>query len=314
MSAHYDSNLEHPSPEALDNILIISARGGYSMEAHKDLGYNVLPPFRDTTLIGRIVREAWFRLPLHNSPLYTPITSDPTCIIVHDPQITREYLQWLQQQFPSAKINYLYWNLVGKARHLTPDKLPKGIIAWTYDERDARTYGINLLDSLGFPTMYAKSNQRADFDLVFVGADKGRAEFLFELQRDLEGLGLSTDFHITADGRFSKRRSFYSKRMPYSEVLDLISRSRAILNVCDSRQLGATLRDYESIFTKTKLVTNNHNARNFRFYKPENVFILGEQPLSDLPYFLQTPFSPIDEVILQSCTLNAHLNQIYNAS
>lgn len=311
MASSYDRNLEAPSQEVLDNTLIISARGGYSIDAHKDLGYQVVPPYCDKTLAGRVAREAWIRTPLPDSFWYTPIAQDPKCIIVHDPLITRHYLRWLQTRFPKAKINYLYWNLVGKARHLLPEELPEGIIGWTYDERDAKEHNIELLDTLGFPTLYIGDKRSPDFDLIFVGADKGRAEHLLNLQKEIESLGLTTDFRIMPDGRFSKKKKYYSERMPYKDVIDLVCRSRAVLNICNPQQLGATLRDYEATFNGVKLVTNNTNAKNFPFYNPNNIFILTERPLEDLPLFLQTPFTAVDDSVLKLCTLNAHINQIF---
>lgn len=314
MCAKFNSRYEQPDQEVLRNTLIVSARGGYSIKGLKDLGYRVEPPYKKASLAKRVIREGWFKLGFPEGVWYADFRGLPRDIIVHDPLITRNFLLSLQERFPGAKIHYLYWNLVGRARHLLPKCVPDFVTKWTYDKRDAEEYDLRLLDSLGYPTMYIRDHKSQDIDLLFVGSDKGRAETILGLRDRLERDGFKVDFRIMPDGRFSRWRSFYSAPMDYEEIADLISRSKAILNVCLPGQSGATLRDYESVFNRVKLVTNNSNIASFPFYKSENVLLLGTFSAPELRAFLDSPFVPIEDEVLKKCALNAHIEQIVKSS
>ncbi len=313
MCAEYCTRYEQPDQEVLRNTLIVSARGGYSIKGLKDLGYRVEAPYKKASLGKRVIREAWFRLGLPEGVWYADFCGAPRDIIVHDPLITRNFLFDLKERFPGARIHYLYWNLVGRARHLLPDRVPDFVTIWTYDRRDAEEYGLRLLDSLGYPTMYMRDCKVKDIDLLFVGSDKGRAGTILRLRDRLERDGFKVDFRIMPDGRFSRRRPFYSEPMDYEDIADLIARSKAILNVCLPGQTGATLRDYESAFNGVKLVTNNANVVSFPFYKPENVLLLDDFSAADLRSFIDSPFVPVEDEVLKKCALNAHIEQIVKA-
>jgi hypothetical protein len=53
-------------------------------------------------------------------------------------------LDGYQKKFPSAQINYIYANMIGKARHIFPNKIPDTIRVWTYEIHDSKKYKINL--------------------------------------------------------------------------------------------------------------------------------------------------------------------------
>lgn len=314
MNARFNPEYENPDENALAQTLIVSARSGYSIDGLEDLGYTVVRPYRDKGIVARIVREIWFRSGLLESMWYSSLRKfRPRDVIIHDPLITSDYLHHVAKTFPDARIHFLYWNLVGNAKHLLPDELPTSVHGWTYDKNDAERYNLNLLQTLGYPTMFMHKKEEASIDLLFVGSDKGRADDILFLQSELRALGLTTDFRIMPDGRFSKRKKFYANPIPYAELSSIIARTKGILNICMTGQSGATLRDYESVFNQTKLVTNNSYARSFFFVKPENVFILGEEPLDRLPAFLNAPFLPSDKEVLSKCALNAHIDQIIGA-
>ena len=284
-----------------EETVVVSARGRYAVEGIVSSGYSVIKPYKDKNIIGRVLREIWFRARLPERIWYNKkiLKVHPKNIIVQDTLITKKYLKWVIKKFPSADIYYTYYNMIGKAKHLKPDKIPDKISVWTYDEGDAHKYGINLQSSAGYFRLYIGEPQEKKYDVIFVGADKGRGESLLKLQKRMEQMGLKTKFIITADGRFSRHKWYYSKGIEYSQIISLDNQSKALLNITMPHQKGITMRDFESVFNKVKLITNNTHIINFDFYRKENVFILGKDDWKDLPFFLNTPFHEIDNNILE---------------
>ncbi len=295
-----------------EKILFITARDKYATDSFRLSGYKVQRPYKDKNIFERCLRELWFRLHLPERVWYVPIedTRKYEYIIVQDPLITHKYLEWLIKNYPEPKIVFSYCNMVGKAKHLYPKDIPSIITLWTYDEFDATKYGMNLLHSGGYSKSFIVENNKKEYDVFYVGADKGRGDYLVELERQMSSMGLNTKFIITKDGRFSKKKPYYSKRINYHEVTQYNSKSRAILNIILPDQKGATMRDYESIFNGVKLITNNKNIKKYDFYKKRNVFILGEDDFHSLKNFINSPYQKLEDDILEKHTLDEMIKEM----
>lgn len=289
------------------NVLFITASKGFSREGVIGDGYNVVFPYVEHNLLERILREFCFRIPFLPSRLWFNKEVHnylANYIFVSDPLITVEYLKWVQKVFPNAQLNYSYGNMIGRAKHVLPSQIPLGWRVWTYDDNDARKYGLRLYHTNAYPKFYLKPLQTIEYDVLFVGADKGRGEYLLQLQGKMISMGLRTKFIIAPDGRLSKKKSYYHKPIPYREVVDLIVRSKAILNVAMEGQEGMTLRDLESMFFGVKLLTTNRNVVNFDLYCPENVYIVDGLNIDDLPHFLELKMVNVPEDVKECHSLD----------
>lgn len=79
--------------------------------------------------------------------------------------------------------------------------------------------------------------------------------------------------------------------MSYNEVIDLVRRSKAVVDMMPDAQAGLSLRPLEALFMKKKLITNFRQIKEFSFYHPDNVFIMGEDHPEKLRDFLSVPFN-----------------------
>lgn len=294
-----------------DNTIFVMASRGYQKRIMREKGFRVFHPYKDEYTIGRIAREIWFRIPFISDSFWyekSIVCNDIKYIIVYDPQITVNYLNWLHAKLPEASIIFTYNNMVGKSRHLLPSQIPEFVKVWTYDDYDSNKFGLNLrpyfIDSKPILT------NNKDYDVFFVGCDKGRGEWLCGFEKQLQKMGLKTKFIITKDGKFSRKKKYYQVPISYSEVLDYDSRSRAILNVVMENQEGVTQRDIESLMFNTKLITTNKHLKNKDFYNPNNIFILGEREIKDLKEFIKTTPDPVDEEVFKKHTFEHWMDVI----
>lgn len=295
-----------------NSILFINAAKGYMYDGLVGSGYKSIHPYNYKTILGRVILELCVKLHLSHEFLFNKSILDFNCryIFVYDSIITKQFLKWLVRNKPNVKIIFSYTNLVGKARNVNPEDIPKKISVWTYDKNDAVHYHINLTDFGGYSTSFIGDKRKKKYDVVYVGRDKGRAEFLIKLEKELQQLGLKTRFLIMPDTRASKRKSYYSNEISYSEVINLVTSSKAVLNIVLPGQVGVTMRDYESLFNRVKLITNNKSLQNQEFYNSENIFILGERNINELKEFINSPYQDIDDEILKKCTLSSQILEI----
>lgn len=274
----------------------------YVYDGIRDAGFSICIPYRDRNLLLRCLREAWFRLHLPcRSIWYNPALRDirAKTIILNDPLITPDLLRWLRERYPDRRIILDYENRA--AATISPE-LAKPYITegWTYDLDDAERYGLRYRTyPLDAPRPGVK--QQPEFDVVFVGKDKGRAERLFALQREFEAQGLRTYFHICPDRSFLRfKKPYYKPYIDYEDYLSLFGRSRAILNLMPEGQRSVTQRDFESCIYGIKCITNSAFIRETELYDPSRFFILGVDHTEDLKAFLETPFAPLDESLIRA--------------
>lgn len=283
-----------------NTIILMAARDGYYYDGFKSEGYRVHSIFKNVNIIGRIIREICFRIPVLPKKVWfnKSITEfKAKFFVVYDVLVTEKYLRWLKDNFPCAQINFIYNNMVGNARHLLPHQIPKGIRIWTYDGYDSQKYGIKLKNTNPYFPYFVRKADEKKYDVFFVGRDKGRGEKLLRFEKWMNMQGFKTEFIITKDGKFKRNKPYYKKEISYDENVSMVAQSKAILNVTMKNQRGVTLRDLECLFNKVKLVTTNKYIKNADFYNCNNIFILGEDDWKTLPEFINGKYDdsrPID--------------------
>ena len=151
-------------------------------------------------------------------------------------------------------------------------------LIYTFDNHDAEKYGWIFTNSL-----YSKSEmpnqQNIEYDLYFIGEDKGRADQLVTVYDYLSKNDLKCCFKIiTTDTNRTSRDGLYflKKRIEYRKILEDISKSRAILEIVQDGQSGMTMRPYEAMFYDKKLLTNNSVLRSMDFFNDKFMMVFSE--------------------------------------
>ena len=296
-----------------DKVLQITSGGGYVYDGPKAEGFHIIHPYKSAdNLLKRILRELCFRVPFlpkviwYNKEIYQ---YHPEYIIISDSLTTRHYLKWLHKLFPQAQINFVYHNLIGKARHILPKQIPSGIRKWVFDEKTGEQYAMRVFKNSPYPLSYLKPKVEPKYDVFYVGADKGRGERLLQLEENLKSLGLKTKFIITADGRFSRKKTYYQNPISYDQTTTYLTQSRAVLNVALEGQHGMTLRDKEALFFDIKLISTNIHIKEKDLYTENNVFVLTESNWKEIPAFLDGPKDNLD-YLKEKYTYTSFVNEI----
>lgn len=296
-----------------EKVLIIKAGGGYFNQGVEAEGYGVESPYKGRGIVLRILREVIFRMPFSLKKLwYNKHISEKNYdyILVWDVLITSDFLNWLSKEQPTAQLNFVYGNMVGKSRHLMPSQIPTNYRVWSYDKGDSEKFHLNLFHSNPYFKCFVKPLQTPKYDVFYVGSDKGRAEYILSLEKEMLSVGLRTNFVIVKDGRLSRNKSYYKPALPYDAVTDIVAESKAVLNIIMPGQVGITLRDLEALLIGVKLITNNENIVKADFYHPDNVYILRGTNIDGLKEFLEKPMCHISNEIKSKCDFSAFVEEI----
>lgn len=230
-------------------------------------------------------------------------------VIIHASRITSPVVKFISDKYPKIRIIVWYWNPVSKCEKL--EKYPENICdRWTFDERDAKSYSLKYNTQYYFNDVKL-NNQSIDNDVYFIGGDKGRLSMLIDLEKKLNNKGIKTNFHITKTSNKIDNNPIFKERIDYSQNLNFISESKAIVDIVAKGQVGLTLRPLEAMFFNKKLITNDKSIINRDFYNKENIFILDYDNFDKIEYFINSPYIEIPSDILYRYDFNSWIRRFF---
>ncbi len=258
----------------------------------------------------RTLRRLWnkFHLPGESIWYDKDVLRSTEKIVVFEPLCKPTYLKWLRKKKPNADIVFWYWNIAKNT--VCPDEIRDD---W------CRKYSFARLDCLNYnmrfnPLPYFHEidvgQAEKEFDIVFVGKDKGRLSALLDLKKQFNDMGLKTKFVISPSHRYDKSPE-YSPAISYIDSVKLGSRSKAVLDYIEVNNSGQSLRVIEALFQKEKIITNSILASDYDFYRPENIFILGKDDINKLGEFLNTPYKEIEQEIIDRYDFDSVMERFF---
>lgn len=208
-------------------------------------------------------------------------------VIIFDNGYNKNITKYIKKKNKNIKIYFYFWNpITENKKSVFLDKNIDEIYSYSFE--DCKKY--NLQSNTQF---YSKDvplkKSNSENGILFVGTDKGRKEKINELRIKLEKMNINCNFMI-----INSEKNFVS----YSKYLDLISSSKAILDMINENVTGLTLRVMEAIFFGKKLISNNKDLINYDFYDSSRIFILDYDKLDKLDKFLKTDYKKMSDEIL----------------
>lgn len=211
------------------------------------------------------------------------------------------YIVRLREVFESVPIHYYAWDSV--------DNFPKikelfeySDKAFTFDKNDADNYNVEFLPLFYVPSTLAQCDPLYDCSTVMTFYH----EKFESLNAALSVLPnhLNNNFYLKIrDGLyFLMIRLFYRKRyqnifkyfhlnsLKREEVMELFKNSKAIIDCPLPKQNGLTMRTFEVLSLKRKLITTNISIKTYDFYTPQNIYVIDDSKEMVPLEFLETPF------------------------
>lgn len=244
-------------------------------------------------IIFKIVFSNWFKL-----------LRKVDTIIIFDGEKDAQILKMVHKLYPSKRLLVWYWNSIGEGI-VSPNSFNRKYTElWSFDPQNCKDY--NLKYNVQFyPRENAINNANLpnDIDLLYVGADKTqqRINILEEVKRICLKEGIKFFFYLVKQSKDNIKTSIaYRSFLKYPQVIQLISKSTAILDITKDNQSGLTLRPLEALFFDKKLITNNEDIIYHKLYKlnSANIYILNKEKKS-LKEFMESPLSKANTAYLK---------------
>ena len=223
-------------------------------------------------------------------------------IIIIESRNTFEYLlKLIRKKYENKRIIVWYWNEVTE-REMNPiyikEKYKCEVATFDYD--DAKKYNMKFNDTYFFKI--DRINDKITNDVFYVGIDReGRIEKIQSLIEIFDKNNISHNICLTTSPIKKANPNYsYASRMDYKDVLKNIYSSKVILDLTKETQFGLTLRPVEALILRKKLITDNKNIKEYKFYTKDNIFILGEDDIENIKNFINKEYKEIEEKVVES--------------
>lgn len=93
--------------------------------------------------------------------------------------------------------------------------------------------------------------------------------------------------------------TYIKDRISFLQNLKNVEDADILLDFVDPVHNGLSIRFFEALYYKKKVITDNIMVRNYDFYHPNNIFVLENNNYNDIDIFLKTPYCDISPDIVK---------------
>jgi hypothetical protein len=249
-------------------------------------------------------------------------TSYDYILVVNGQTLSRWMLSRLRSSFPTAQTILYMWDSIDNRRTVR-NNLPLFDTTFSFDPQCSATHGMQLR-----PLFFAKGFEQSDLDVSyqvsFIGtAHTDRYAVVNELRKGLpDDIPAYWYLYLQAPWVFefyratkpfmrqARRDEFNYVPLDKATVQSVFARSKAILDIEHPNQRGLTMRTFETMGARKKLITTNALITNYDFYRIGNVCVIDRRAPKVPPEFLASPFVPYPEDLLYRYSLEGWVDEV----
>ena len=241
-------------------------------------------------------------------------------LVVSGQELCKQTLEELRKLYPNARFVWYIWDAMYRIKkdYKRNKSLFDDIIS--FDIKEAKEYNIDYLP-LFF--IHEIKQKQKDYDLSFIGAGYSNRDKIIngvfnkinpkKTYIFIKGTRILRLKYLFINN--SVKKYIKNDTLPYQKTLEIMSRSKCILDIPYKGQSGLTIRTIESIGLHTKLITTNKSIREYDFYDENNIFIMDLKnnilPQED---FFENEYKEIDDTIFQRYNITYWTKKILDYS
>lgn len=263
------------------------------MERYKDIVFH------------RNIRDSLIRFPDNFFDLYLGIR----------PDFMEDYVLDVIRKIAKKTMAY-YWDSVVRAPRFRAIEQYFDTI-FSYDPYDCDMYGYTFLTN--FYLEKGKSDQKSLFNVFcFMAFDPYRIEIINDIIPVLEHYKLSYKIFIYKQRKsiipqgLTEKEDVIIRRSPMliDQVFENYSACNVVLDICNIGNKGLSLRTFEAMRLKKKLITTNVEIKNYPFYNSNNIFVLEDLDHQISKDFFLTPYEDVPQDIFKKYSFESWLSTL----
>ncbi len=240
--------------------------------------------------------------------------SDYDTIIIGNTLRGRDVIEYIQARNPKARIIVYFSSIIGEKNRKDPRHYAGLNIEFcTFDKGDSERLGIRFLPFYHSWLLRPLTDLREEYasylperDAFFVGMAYDRAEKLVKMHEIFQEQGVTNKMVIVKNphGHYKPNieKHLTENRISDEELPKEISKSRCVLEIVQGNQQGISYRPLEAAILQRKVITDNKAIVNYNLYTPDNVFIIGIDPIEKLKDFIKEPYVSLPDKVFEKYT------------
>ncbi|RYU94353.1 lipopolysaccharide biosynthesis protein [Emticicia agri] len=236
------------------------------------------------------------------------------------------FLEEFKLRNPKCKLIFYTWDAFANHNHALSilDYFDR---KFTFDTNDANNYKIGFRPLFYIDDYKEVSYKSKNFyDVLFIGtAHSDRYLISNQISEWCKKHGFKSYNYYYMHGRlvywykriFEKGfekvnfRQLSFKSISQPQIITLYNQSRIILDIQHPNQSGLTMRTFEAIGAKKKIITTNKEISKYSFYNENNILIIDRNDIILNPDFFKTDFQEIDEKYYLAMSIDGWINEIF---
>lgn len=163
------------------------------------------------------------------------------------------------------------------------------------------------------PPVYKSSNVQRP-RLYFVGLywenrEKKIDRFIEEMSSKNVELAIFIQYYNQSEIKNPKIK-YIKERVTFRENLKNVEEADILLDFVDPVHNGLSIRFFEALYYKKKVITDNIMVKNYDFYHPSNIFVLENDNYNDIDAFLRSSYHEISEDIVKKYGFSSWIRKI----
>ena len=229
---------------------------------------------------------------------------------------------------PESKFILYEWDSIQNNKNAL-SVLNKFDCIWSFDKIDCHKFSMNFLP-LFYNKEYAQigMNNNKPYDVLFIGTvHSGRYSLVKKIISQIEASTSKcfTWFYFPSkllfyktwilDSEFRKlsdSKDFKYKSLSKNELIDKVSKSKAIIDAQHSKQTGLTMRTIETLGARRKLITTNASVIEYDFYRPNNILVVDRLNPIVPREFLDSPYEELPKYIYEKYSIDNWIKTLFS--
>lgn len=239
---------------------------------------------------------------------------------------TIEVLKKFRKKYPYAQQLLYLWDSVANIKHITA-KFAYFNRIFSFDPGDVSRYSFLEYAYWGYTKEFDRVEEEAPvWDICFVGTlHSVRPAVLEAVKSQCQSMGLNFYQFVYLPHplvfwynklfnplfRDIPKNQVHFKPLSVKETIDIYRKSKAVLEVENVHQSGATTRLGEMLGMRKKIITT-FNCRDADFYRPENQLVIDPDDLHLKKDFFTVPYVSIPEEVRAQYSFEHFIDTVFS--
>lgn len=190
---------------------------------------------------------------------------------------------------------------------------------YTFEKEDAKKYNLKFRSSFYLDSEYYLNDEKK-IDCYYLGAlrEERRYRFINKFYNYCQKNSLNSKLELFIKNKkikkeFTNKDILTNEWRSYKENVENVKLSKVVIELNYFDQKGLTLRTFECIGAKSKLITENRDILNYDFYCPENIYVLSSiHDIDKIPQeFFKKPYKELPLEIRKKYSLEGFIEEIF---